>query len=212
MSKKLHFAAADGSYLGQLDDAPEGAVEVSSAPERGDQLWSVEAGRWVRPMHHYVAADDGIYVGAFEAGTQPEGCIAVPMPPEDVGEQRWANHFWQWTPHYCRDGDGNFLGIFDAPSRPEGAIDCIPPADGRMKWDGAEWRWPQDVLHSLMVEERNRRIAAIQWRYERQAREVRLGLTPTDDIAALDTYVQALADVPAQPGFPSTIEWPVAPD
>lgn len=48
------------------------------------------------------------------------------------------------------------------------------------------------------------------WRYERYAREMRLGLTPTDSLAALDTYVQALADVPKQAGFPEIITWPVA--
>lgn len=53
--------------------------------------------------------------------------------------------------------------------------------------------------------DRDRRIAAEAWKYERNAREVRLGLTPTDDIVALDKYVQALADLPAS--WPN-IKWP----
>lgn len=57
--------------------------------------------------------------------------------------------------------------------------------------------------------ERDRLIGEVQWRYERHAREVRLGLEPSDDIKALDAYVQALADVPKQKGFPGKVKWPV---
>lgn len=52
-------------------------------------------------------------------------------------------------------------------------------------------------------------ISGVAWRYERQARELRLGIKTTDNLAALDTYVQALADITAQNGFPFTINWPV---
>lgn len=56
---------------------------------------------------------------------------------------------------------------------------------------------------------RDELIDAVSWRYERHARELRLGLPPTDDLTALDIYVQALADVTEQAGFPSIINWPV---
>ena len=46
------------------------------------------------------------------------------------------------------------------------------------------------------------------WRYTRYNSEVRQGLTPSDDIVALDTYIQALRDIPDQAGFPWEIEWP----
>lgn len=59
--------------------------------------------------------------------------------------------------------------------------------------------------------ERDRRMDAFQWRLQRHAREVRLGLTPTDNIADLDAYMQALADVTAQAGFPDDITWPEEP-
>ncbi len=49
------------------------------------------------------------------------------------------------------------------------------------------------------------------WRYERYSREVRLGIETTDSIEALDAYAQALADIPQQEGFPTTIEWPLMP-
>ena len=60
-------------------------------------------------------------------------------------------------------------------------------------------------------EKRDQLINLEAWRYERHARESRLGLTPTDDIGELDSYIQALADVPSQPGFPHDIAWPANP-
>lgn len=51
----------------------------------------------------------------------------------------------------------------------------------------------------------------ISWRYERHAREARLGIETTDSLSALDTYAQALAVVPQQEGFPATINWPEVP-
>lgn len=58
---------------------------------------------------------------------------------------------------------------------------------------------------------RDSRIQELQWRYERNARENRLGLPNTDSIEALDKYVQALADVTQQKGFPEKVKWPVNP-
>lgn len=56
--------------------------------------------------------------------------------------------------------------------------------------------------------ERDRRIKDFEWRYERYNRENRLGLTPTDSLLALDTYVQALADITNQEDL-KNILWPV---
>jgi hypothetical protein len=72
-------------------------------------------------------------------------------------------------------------------------------------------RNPPEKLASEARATRDALIDAVAWRYERHTRELRLILVPTDDIAALDAYVQALADVPLQAGFPSAIDWPVAP-
>ena len=50
-------------------------------------------------------------------------------------------------------------------------------------------------------------MADTDWRYLRYDRELRLGLTPTDDIQKLDLYMQALADITQQPD-PFNITWP----
>lgn len=84
---------------------------------------------------------------------------------------------------------------------------------------GATWEWEQPPAEPTEAEvaarvraERDQRIAAIMWRVQRYESEVRQALTPTDDIVALDAYVQALRDVPQQVGFPEEVEWPIAPE
>ncbi len=54
-------------------------------------------------------------------------------------------------------------------------------------------------------------LAAVIWRIEHYASEVRHEMTPTDDIEELDAYVQGLRDITDQTGFPSMVEWPVTP-
>lgn len=68
-----------------------------------------------------------------------------------------------------------------------------------------------DELAASIRAVRDRKIADIAWRYERTARQERLGITPTDNISALDAYVQALADITLQATFPQSVEWPEVP-
>ena len=61
---------------------------------------------------------------------------------------------------------------------------------------------------------RNKRddlITELDWRYTRYYSEQRQGLDPTDDIAELDAYIQALRDIPQQEGFPDDVVWPEEP-
>lgn len=68
-----------------------------------------------------------------------------------------------------------------------------------------------EQLAAAARSKRDMRIAAMSWRYERNARETRLGLGTTDNLSDLDTYTQALADITGQVGFPTDILWPVSP-
>jgi len=61
---------------------------------------------------------------------------------------------------------------------------------------------------SRVRQERDTRIAAVAWRVDRYRRETELGLSHTDDLTELNTYIQALCDVPKQPGFPESVLWP----
>lgn len=46
---------------------------------------------------------------------------------------------------------------------------------------------------------RDEKLAAFDWRISRYNREIALGMTPTDDITVLHTYMQALADITNNP-------------
>jgi hypothetical protein len=56
-------------------------------------------------------------------------------------------------------------------------------------------------------DERDQKIKDFEWRYMRYERQVRLNITPTDNIADMDTYIQALADI-TQQSDPFNIIWP----
>lgn len=68
-----------------------------------------------------------------------------------------------------------------------------------------------DQLAATARAQRDVLLEQFTWRYERHAREARLGIETTDSLLELDAYAQALADVPQQAGFPTTIEWPALP-
>jgi hypothetical protein len=58
---------------------------------------------------------------------------------------------------------------------------------------------------------RDSKIQAIQWRRDRHNDELALGLTPTEPLDPILTYIQALRDLPQQEGFPEAVIWPSEP-
>ena len=68
-----------------------------------------------------------------------------------------------------------------------------------------------NIQWASVRQERDRRIAEVSWRYERYARCERLNIVQVDSIANLDTYVQALADLPETQTDPFTVVWPNLP-
>ena len=57
---------------------------------------------------------------------------------------------------YYRDAAGNYLGGFDGAAPPLGAIEVsVPPANARMKWDGARWSFTAQDLDQLKTNEAN---------------------------------------------------------
>jgi hypothetical protein len=106
---------------------------------------------------------------------------------------------------------------FDMPMWPQnGHVHTIGPitqVDG--VWS-AEWVQVNDGTYDKKTvararqerENRDARIKAIEWRYARYERNARTGAAQQDDLFTLDAYVQALADVPTQVGFPWDIQWP----
>lgn len=93
--------------------------------------------------------------------------------------------------------------VLPPPPRPADTPDCT------WAWGEPEGRWlrvPTPAgLARLVRAERDVRMAAADWV---TLRAVRTGQPVPPDWAA---YLQALADVPAQAGFPVTVIWPEPP-
>ena len=68
-----------------------------------------------------------------------------------------------------------------------------------------------ELRKKLTKKHRDKRIIDVEWRLNRYYSEQRNGITPTDDIALLDAYIQELRDVPNQTGFPDNVVWPIEP-
>lgn len=86
-----------------------------------------------------------------------------------------------------------------------------------VEWSGSSW-----VIRIMTEEEKNSTIEikfkevrqirdnlinSVEWRIQRHESELRLGLTPTDDIKKLDEYIQALRDITKQED-PFNVSWP----
>lgn len=65
----------------------------------------------------------------------------------------------------------------------------------------------QEELLVKIREKRDQLMRDFEWRYVRHARQQRLGLATSDDIVAMDQYMQALADITLQPDL-NNIQWP----
>lgn len=80
----------------------------------------------------------------------------------------------------------------------------------------AAWEARPDDSHAFRTQaralqirqQRDALIKDIEWRYARHARNARTGAPQQDDLFTLDAYVQALADVTKQTGFPWDVQWP----
>lgn len=100
-------------------------------------------------------------------------------------------------------------GYILAPDKPDGEI---------VYWANNIWisrdKTPEELERDTNIQWGNIRqqrdilISDVDWRYIRYAREIRLNLPTTDDIAMLDTYTQALADITTQTD-PYNIIWPM---
>jgi hypothetical protein len=102
-------------------------------------------------------------------------------------------------------------------------VDDQPTANSVQKvyWDSDRIQWvledktleelqaETNALWNAIRQERDKRIAAVTWRYERYARHARLGIEQIDNIEDLDAYIQALADIPQNQTDPYDIVWPV---
>lgn len=132
-----------------------------------------------------------------------------------------------------KDADLNIIGVIvndgTHPTLPQGA--CIPVAVGNkdydeyVLWDAEEGNTPDAAdgidYMARMRGERDSRMNAIQWRIQRNQRQVANSETPTDDGTAMGlvyAYMADLADMPEDNSGIDTLTeynaltWPTEPE
>ena len=105
------------------------------------------------------------------------------------------------------------LGFVQVDNPPEYSEDTH-----KLEWSGTEWqieelteqevRIRKEELSQKIRLERDEYFDLMYWRVERYQSEIRLGLTPSQDIVKLDNFFQSLRDITKQEAFPYVIDWP----
>ena len=105
--------------------------------------------------------------------------------------------------------DAGYVDVSDPPS--------FNSRTHKLTWDGTSWQTvaltDSEIVTKISQEWeevrsiRKGKFEEVEWRVFRYLSQVRLGITPTDDIADLDAYIQALRDVTSQ-SDPYNINWP----
>lgn len=88
----------------------------------------------------------------------------------------------------------------------------------KLVWSGTEWQIVSltegeisdrnSQRLSELREARDEKIKEVEWRVMRNLSETRQGLSTTDNISDLDTYIQALRDIPDSATSLSEVVWP----
>lgn len=144
----------------------------------------------------YQYTADGYYAGELEDyGLLPNNATRTPPTVVDGMIPHWTGEMWEQVENH--KGQQGYLNgapytVKEYGPQPEGWSDTPPPPTiGELF----------DRLRSF----RDTRISAVLWMRERHADELELGKETTltlEQYTALLTYIQALRDLPAQPGAP----------
>lgn len=159
----------------------------------------------------YQYTADGYYAGEVEDyGLLPNNATRTVPTLKKGFVPRWTGKKWeQIENHKGKSGyvNGQPHEIKEYGPLPEGWSDTPPPPT-------------TGELFTHLRSARGSRIAAVLWMRERHADELELGkettLTP-EQYTELLTYIQALRDLPAQPGAPwdgggDLTPWPAKPE
>ncbi len=159
-----------------------------------------------------IVNEQGLYIGFTEDSS-------IPLPPETWPPfiSQWDGEAWQLV----EDHKGEV--VYCKANGAEHTIDALGPIPDEYTttaptpysiWDEEKgaWLWNRECwLDEYIRPERNARINAVMWRYERWEREERLGLTHQDDRQVLDAYVQALCNLPETISFDNPV-FPTEPE
>ena len=158
----------------------------------------------------YQYTADGYYAGEVDDyGILPNNATRTAPTVVEGKVPRWTGKNWeQVEDHKGKSGyvNGAPYEIKEYGPLPEGWSETPPPPTVEELFDR---------LRSF----RDARINSVLWMRERHTDELELGTEPTltpEQYAALLTYIQALRDLPVQPGAPwdgggELTPWPIKP-
>ena len=178
-------------------EVPEGMVEVLDT-------------------HQYMQGDDVRFFNK-ENGERLSEISAIDKGLIIIGEHEkayWENG-WKTTADYTNDiywGKETKEQVeLKLGETPDDTMTLIEPTDLEADWDGTGWVISDEIIAKNIRLKRDTLIKNTIWRIQRYEREVRLGIPLTEPVEPLDIYIQTLADIPQQEGFPSNIIWPTKP-
>ena len=109
---------------------------------------------------------------------------------------------------YYKDKDGNVYAYETQAERDQfGAPELVKMTKTEIEAHLNPQPTPEQLADAARAE-RDRLIESVRWRIERHSDELALGGEPTEPLEPLLQYAQALRDIPEQPGFPHSIQWP----
>jgi len=108
--------------------------------------------------------------------------------------------------------DAGWIAVSDPPQ--------YNPQTHKLIWTGTVWNVSPFTENELIQQkyekwkeirkQRDEKIREIEWRITRNLSEQRLGITPTELLGPIDSYIQELRDITKQPD-PFNINWPIVP-
>ena len=144
-----------------------------------------------------------------------------------------GNYPIETLPHRIRLSDGSTRtdsSTFTADELSSAGITTVsdPPEYNahthKLTWDNNDVEWEvvaltqQEIDNLISIawqgvrDERDSLLQKVDEKVLRYQSEVRIGVTTTtDNISDLDTYAQALRDIPSTYSNPNDVEWPTAP-
>lgn len=159
----------------------------------------------------YQYTADGYYAGeAEDYGLLPNNATRTAPTVVEGKVPRWTGKKWE----QIEDHKGKSGYVNGVPTK----IKEYGPLPGG--WSDTPPAPTIEELFDMLRGFRDARISAVLWMRERHADELELGketsLTP-EQYTALLTYIQALRDIPAQPGAPwdgggELTPWPAKPE
>lgn len=108
--------------------------------------------------------------------------------------------------------------LTDAGYVPAGDSPAYDSDTQKLIWNGTAWEVVSLTTEEINTrleqrwaevrETRDEKIKEVEWRVMRNLSETRQGLSTTDNISTLDTYIQALRDITSTTTNPTEVSWP----